>query len=49
VAAAVHQAMEIKGTVIIDFIIESHSNVFPMVIPGTAITNMIEETVQENE
>ena len=48
VAAAVHQAMEKEGTVIIDFVIESQSNVYPMVIPGTAITNMIEETVEEN-
>ena len=48
VAAAVRQAMEKEGTVIIDFVIESQSNVYPMVIPGTAITNMIEETVEEN-
>ena len=48
VAAAVHQAMEKEGTVIIDFVIEPQSNVYPMVIPGTAITNMIEETVEEN-
>ena len=48
VAAAVHQAMEKEGTVIIDFVIESQSNVYPMVIPGTAISNMIEETVEEN-
>ena len=48
VAAAVHQAMEKEGTVIIDFVIESQSNVYPRVIPGTAITNMIEETVEEN-
>ena len=48
VEAAVHQAMEKEGTVIIDFVIESQSNVYPMVIPGTAITNMIEETVEEN-
>src|SRR5205823_9018639 len=35
VAAAVHQAMEKEGTVIIDFVIEPQSNVYPMVIPGT--------------
>lgn len=48
VADAVRQAMETEGTVIIDFVIESESNVYPMVAPGSAITNMIEETVEEN-
>ena len=48
VSAAVHRAMETEGTVIIDFVIESESNVYPMVAPGSAITNMIEEHVEEN-
>ncbi len=48
VAAAIHTAMETEGTVIIDFVIEPESNVFPMVAPGSAITTMIEETVEEN-
>jgi acetolactate synthase I/II/III large subunit len=48
VSAAVHKAMETEGTVIIDFVIESESNVYPMVAPGSAITNMIEEHVEEN-
>jgi acetolactate synthase-1/2/3 large subunit len=48
VAGAVHRAMETEGTVIIDFVIESEANVFPMVAPGSAITSMIEETVEEN-
>src|SRR6266487_1382948 len=48
VSAAVHKAMETEGTVIIDFVIESESNVYPMVAPGYAITNMIEEHVEEN-
>ena len=48
VKAAVHRATETEGTVIIDFVIESESNVYPMVAPGSAITNMIEETVEEN-
>ena len=43
VEAAVHKAMETEGTVIIDFVIESEANVYPMVAPGAAITNMIEE------
>jgi len=43
VEAAVKRAMETEGTVIIDFVIESESNVYPMVAPGAAITKMIEE------
>ena len=48
VAAAVHEAMETEGSVIIDFVIEAESNVYPMVAPGAAITNMIEETLEEH-
>ena len=48
VRAAVRRAMETEGTVIIDFVIEPESNVYPMVAPGSAITSMIEETVEEN-
>jgi acetolactate synthase-1/2/3 large subunit len=48
VAAAVHQAMKTEGTVIIDFVIESEANVYPMVAPGSAITNMIEERAEED-
>jgi acetolactate synthase-1/2/3 large subunit len=44
VATAVHKAMETEGTVIIDFVIEPESNVYPMVAPGSAITSMIEES-----
>jgi acetolactate synthase-1/2/3 large subunit len=47
VATAIQQAMQIEGTVIIDFVIESEANVYPMVAPGSAITNMIEEKVEE--
>lgn len=45
---AVKRAMETEGTVIIDFMIEAEANVYPMVAPGSAITNMIEETSEEN-
>ena len=44
VEAAVQKAMNTEGTVIVEFIIESEANVFPMVAPGSAITNMIEES-----
>ncbi len=48
VAGAIRTAMETEGTVIIDFVIEAESNVYPMVAPGSAITSMIEESVEEN-
>ena len=44
VEAAVQKAMNMEGTVLIDFMIESEANVYPMVAPGSAITNMIEES-----
>jgi acetolactate synthase-1/2/3 large subunit len=49
VQAAVRKAMQTDGTVIIDFVIESEANVYPMVAPGSAITNMIEEAAGESE
>lgn len=49
VAQAVHQAMQTEGTVLLDFVIEPESNVYPMVAPGAAITSMIEETGEEKE
>ena len=48
VRAAVHKAMEMEGSVIIDFVIESEANVYPMVAPGSGISNMIEETMEES-
>ncbi len=44
VEGAIKRAMETEGTVIIDFVIEAETNVYPMVPPGSAITSMIEET-----
>jgi acetolactate synthase-1/2/3 large subunit len=44
---AVRKAMDMEGTVIVEFVIESEANVYPMVAPGTAITNMIEEKPAE--
>ena len=48
VSAAIKQAIQTKGTVILNFIIESEANVYPMVAPGSGITSMIEETAEEN-
>ncbi|MGH2506622.1 MAG: biosynthetic-type acetolactate synthase large subunit [Ktedonobacteraceae bacterium] len=47
VADAIRAAMESEETIIIDFVIEAESNVYPMVAPGAAITTMIEETEEE--
>ncbi|WP_112427769.1 biosynthetic-type acetolactate synthase large subunit [Thermogemmatispora tikiterensis] len=44
VQAAVQKAMQTPGTVIIDFAIEAEANVYPMVPPGAAITDMIIES-----
>lgn len=47
VAEAIGEAMASEETMILDFVIEPESNVYPMVAPGAAITNMIEETAEE--
>ncbi len=47
IAAAVKRAMQIDGPVVVEFIIEAEANVYPMVPPGTGITNMIEDTAEE--
>jgi acetolactate synthase-1/2/3 large subunit len=47
VEKAVQEAMQTPGTVIIDFVIEATSNVYPMVPAGASIRNMIEETAEE--
>lgn len=48
VAETIKRAMEIEGTVIIDFVIAAETNVYPMVAPGSPITKMIQETVEED-
>ncbi|GER89370.1 hypothetical protein KDW_35320 [Dictyobacter vulcani] len=47
VEPAIREAMATEGSVIVEFIIEPEANVYPMVAPGKAITEMIEETAQE--
>jgi acetolactate synthase-1/2/3 large subunit len=49
VASAIREAMENPDTVVIDFIIEPEANVYPMVAPGSAITDMIEEKAEEGK
>jgi acetolactate synthase-1/2/3 large subunit len=42
VAEAIRTAMETPGSIILDFVIEAQANVYPTVIPGKGITEMIE-------
>jgi acetolactate synthase-1/2/3 large subunit len=42
VADAIRTAMETPGSIILDFVIEAEANVYPTVIPGKGITEMIE-------
>ena len=42
VVPAIEQAMSHPGPFLIDFMIEPEENVFPMVVPGSALTEMIE-------
>jgi acetolactate synthase-1/2/3 large subunit len=43
IAPTVERAMTIDGPVLIDFVIEQEANVYPMVGPGQANTNMIHQ------
>jgi len=43
VEPAIEKAMEEDGPFLIDFIVEPEENVYPMVPPGAAITEMMEE------
>jgi len=43
VVSAIEQAMDYQGPFIIDFMIEPEENVYPMVLPGAALAEVIEE------
>ena len=43
VASAIQQAMDHNGPFLIDFVVEPEENVYPMVAPGAAISEIIEE------
>ncbi len=47
VVPAIEQAMEHDGPFLIDFMVEPEENVFPMVPPGSAIAEFIEEPKKE--
>ena len=42
VVPAIEQAMEERGPFLIDFIVEPEENVYPMVLPGAALTEVLE-------
>ena len=43
VVSAIEQAMDYQGPFIIDFMIEPEENVYPMVLPGAALAEVLEE------
>ncbi len=43
VVPAIEQAMKHQGPFIVDFMIEPEENVYPMVMPGAALAEVIEE------
>ncbi len=47
VVPAIEQAMEEQGPFIIDFVVEPEENVYPMVLPGAALTEVLEEPRKE--
>lgn len=42
VVPAIEQAMEEQGPFLIDFVVEPEENVYPMVVPGAALTEVLE-------
>jgi len=47
VVPAIEQAMEHQGPLLIDFVVEPEENVYPMVVPGAALTEVLEEPKKE--
>ena len=47
VVPAIEQAMEHQGPFLIDFMVEPEENVYPMVPPGAAIVEILEEPRKE--
>ena len=46
VRPTIDQAMRIKGPVIIDFLVETEENVYPMIPAGTSVNEMIEAPIE---
>ena len=43
VVPAIEQAMEYQGPFLIDFVVEPEENVYPMVLPGASLAEVLEE------
>ncbi len=46
VRPTIDEAMQIKGPVVIDFVVEAEENVYPMIPAGTSVNEMIEAPVE---
>jgi acetolactate synthase I/II/III large subunit len=49
VIPAIEKAMQTDGPFIINFVVEAEENVYPMVAPGAALSNVLEEPSKEVE
>lgn len=49
VVPAIEQAMEEQGPFLIDFVVEPEENVYPMVTPGAALTEVLEGPRKETK
>jgi acetolactate synthase-1/2/3 large subunit len=47
VVPAIEQAIEYPGPFLIDFVVEPEENVYPMVVPGTSLAEVLEEPKEE--
>ena len=47
VIPAIKQAMDYQGPFLIDFVVEPEENVYPMVPPGAALAEVLEEPMRE--
>jgi len=47
VVPAIEQAIEYQGPFLIDFMVEPEENVYPMVLPGAALAEVLEEPKKE--
>ena len=47
VVSAIEQAMDYRGSFILDFMIEPEENFYPMVLPGAALAEVLEEPKRE--
>jgi len=47
VVPAIEQAIEYQGPFLIDFMVEPEENVYPMVLPGAALAEVLEESKKE--